>query len=45
MLLELYRAHSLHPIIDNVYPLAWSAEAFKRLEAAEQFGKIVLTIP
>jgi zinc-binding alcohol dehydrogenase/oxidoreductase len=44
-LLELYRAHSLHPVIDRIYPLAEVAQAFQRLEAAEQFGKIVLTIP
>lgn len=44
-LLELYRAHSLHPVIDRTYPLAEVAEAFKRLDAAEQFGKIALTIP
>lgn len=44
-MLELYRAHSLHPVIDRTYPLAEVAEACQRLEAAEQFGKIVLTIP
>ncbi len=44
-LLELYRAHTLHPIIDRAYPLGDVREAFTRLEAAEQFGKIVLTIP
>ncbi len=43
-LLELYRAHSLRPVIDRVYPLAEVADAFKRLDAAEQFGKIVLSI-
>ena len=43
-LLELYRAHSLHPVIDRTYPLAEAAAAFRRLDAAEQFGKIVLTI-
>jgi zinc-binding alcohol dehydrogenase/oxidoreductase len=44
-LLELYRAHSLHPVIDRTYPLAEVGAAFARLAAAEQFGKIVLTIP
>ncbi len=44
-LLELYRAHSLHPIIDRTYSLTEAGAAFTRLEAAEQFGKIVLTIP
>lgn len=44
-LLELYRAHSLHPVIDRVYPLAEAAQAFARLAAAAQFGNIALTIP
>lgn len=44
-LLELYRAHTLYPIIDRVYPLADVGDAFRRLEAAEQFGKIILTLP
>ncbi|MHB8644889.1 MAG: zinc-binding dehydrogenase, partial [Thermomicrobiales bacterium] len=44
-LLELYRAHTLHPIIDRAYPLAEVGAALARLESAEQFGKIVLTIP
>jgi NADPH:quinone reductase-like Zn-dependent oxidoreductase len=34
----------LRPVIDRVYPLAEIAEAHRRLEAREQFGKIVLTI-
>jgi zinc-binding alcohol dehydrogenase/oxidoreductase len=44
-LLELYRTHSLHPVIDRTYPLVEVGAAFRRLDAAEQFGKIVLTIP
>jgi NADPH:quinone reductase-like Zn-dependent oxidoreductase len=43
--LELYRAHSLHPVIDRTYPLEQAAQAYMRLAEAEQFGKIVLTIP
>jgi zinc-binding alcohol dehydrogenase/oxidoreductase len=43
--LELSRAHSLHPVIDRAYPLDRAADAFARMEEAEQFGKIVLTIP
>jgi NADPH:quinone reductase-like Zn-dependent oxidoreductase len=34
----------LKPVIDRVYPLEQIAEAHRRLEAREQFGKIVLTI-
>jgi len=32
----------LHPVIDRVYPLAEIRDAHLRLEAKEQFGKIVL---
>ena len=31
-------------IRDRVYPLARAAEAQRRLEAKEQFGKVVLAI-
>jgi NADPH:quinone reductase-like Zn-dependent oxidoreductase len=34
----------LKPVVDRVYPLAEIAEAHRRLEAREQFGKIVLTV-
>jgi NADPH:quinone reductase-like Zn-dependent oxidoreductase len=33
----------LRPVVDEVFPLAEAARAQRRLEAAEQFGKIVLT--
>jgi NADPH:quinone reductase-like Zn-dependent oxidoreductase len=32
------------PVIDRVYPLADVAEAHRRMEANENFGKIVLAI-
>ncbi|MGH7911953.1 MAG: zinc-binding dehydrogenase, partial [Candidatus Dormibacteraceae bacterium] len=35
----------LRPVVDSVYPLARVEEAMRRLEGAEQFGKIVLEIP
>ena len=38
----LFRAGALRPVVDGVYPAARAAEAFARLEAAEQFGKIVI---
>ncbi|MCU0689482.1 MAG: zinc-binding dehydrogenase [Phycisphaerales bacterium] len=38
----LYRAGKLRPMIDRVFPAAKAQEAFARLEAGEQFGKIVL---
>jgi len=33
------------PIVDSVFPLAEARAAHERLEAGEQFGKIVLSIP
>jgi NADPH:quinone reductase-like Zn-dependent oxidoreductase len=42
---SLFFEGKLHPVIDEVYPLAEAARAQRRLEAAEQFGKIVLTAP
>ena len=32
----------IRPVVDEVFPLARGADAFARLEAGEQFGKIVL---
>jgi NADPH:quinone reductase-like Zn-dependent oxidoreductase len=32
----------IHPPVDAVYPLERGAEAFARLEAGEQFGKVIL---
>jgi NADPH:quinone reductase-like Zn-dependent oxidoreductase len=34
----------LTPVIDRVYPLAEIAEAHRRIENKEQFGKVVLTL-
>ncbi|MFO0959641.1 MAG: zinc-binding dehydrogenase [Isosphaeraceae bacterium] len=34
----------LKPVIDRAFPLADAAEAHRRMEEAEQFGKILLTI-
>ena len=33
------------PVVDSVFPLAEARAAHERLEAGEQFGKIVLSIP
>ncbi len=42
--LELYRRGGLRPIVDQAFPLSEAASAHRRMEAAEQFGKIVLNI-
>ncbi|HZQ15180.1 MAG TPA: zinc-binding dehydrogenase [Gaiellaceae bacterium] len=41
---ELIEAGKARPIVDRVFPLAEIADAHRRLEAGEQFGKIVLAI-
>jgi NADPH:quinone reductase-like Zn-dependent oxidoreductase len=41
---ELLRAGELLPVIDGVYPLAESRQAFERMRDAKQFGKIVVTL-
>jgi NADPH:quinone reductase-like Zn-dependent oxidoreductase len=43
--LELLRRGLLKPVIDIVLPLEKCAEAHRRLEDREQFGKIVLRVP
>jgi NADPH:quinone reductase-like Zn-dependent oxidoreductase len=43
--LELFKRKLLKPVIDTVMPLERAADAHKRLENREQFGKIVLSIP
>jgi NADPH:quinone reductase-like Zn-dependent oxidoreductase len=40
---EFLFAGELMPVVDRVYPLAQAAEAHRRLESREGFGKIVLT--
>jgi NADPH:quinone reductase-like Zn-dependent oxidoreductase len=43
--LELVTSGRARPVIDEVLPLAETRAAHERLEAGEQFGKIVLAIP
>jgi NADPH:quinone reductase-like Zn-dependent oxidoreductase len=42
---ELVKSGRAKPVVDSVFPLAEARAAHERMEAAEQFGKIVLTIP
>ena len=39
---KLVEAKGLKPAIDRVYPMEQAADAFRRLDAGEQYGKIVL---
>lgn len=42
--IELYSSGGLRPVIDKVFPLAEASAAHRRMDAAEQFGRIVLQI-
>jgi NADPH:quinone reductase-like Zn-dependent oxidoreductase len=43
--LDLIDAGKARPVVDRVYPLAEARAAHERLEAGDQLGKIVLSIP
>jgi NADPH:quinone reductase-like Zn-dependent oxidoreductase len=42
---ELVASGKARPVVDEVFPLSEARAAHERLEAGEQLGKIVLTIP
>ena len=42
---ELVKSGRAKPVVDSVFPLAEARAAHERMEAGEQFGKLVLTIP
>jgi zinc-binding alcohol dehydrogenase/oxidoreductase len=42
---ELIEAGKVRPLVDQVFPLAEARAAHERLEAGDQLGKIVLSIP
>lgn len=42
-MLELVSTKQIRPVIDQVFPLENAVEAFDRMKAGAQFGKIVLT--
>jgi NADPH:quinone reductase-like Zn-dependent oxidoreductase len=42
---DLIAAGRIRPVVDRVFPLADARAAHERLEAGEQLGKIVLSIP
>jgi len=44
-LISFLNASKIKPIIDRIFPLAEAAAAQRYLEAAQQFGKVVLEIP
>jgi len=42
---ELVKSGRAKPVVDSVFPLDEARAAHERMEAGDQFGKIVLTIP
>jgi NADPH:quinone reductase-like Zn-dependent oxidoreductase len=44
-LINFLNASKIKPIIDSVFPLCEAANAQRHVEAAKQFGKVVLEIP
>jgi NADPH:quinone reductase-like Zn-dependent oxidoreductase len=42
---DLIAAGRIRPVVDRVFPLAEVAAAHQRLEAGEQLGKVILSIP
>lgn len=39
-----FAAHEVHPVIDRVFNLDETAEAFRRMKAGQHFGKIVISM-
>ena len=42
---DLVKSGRAKPVVDSVYPLEQAQAAHERMEAGEQFGKIVLSVP
>ncbi|MEH7226239.1 zinc-binding dehydrogenase [Bacillus sp. JJ1566] len=43
-MLQFVNEHKIKPVLDKVFPLADAANALKRIDEAEQFGKIAIKI-
>ncbi|GIN74576.1 alcohol dehydrogenase [Bacillus sp. J14TS2] len=43
-MLQFIQKHKIRPVIDQVYPLQQFAQGFKRIESANQFGKIAFLV-
>lgn len=43
-MLDFVSQHQLHSIVDQVLPIAEGAQAFQRMEAGGQFGKLVVSL-
>jgi zinc-binding alcohol dehydrogenase/oxidoreductase len=43
-MMDFVARHQITPVIDRVFPLGETEQAFRHMEAAAQFGKIVLSV-
>lgn len=43
-MLDFMNEHQIVPVIDEVFPLAQAAQAFKKMGASSQFGKLVVQV-
>ena len=43
-MLVFIEQHRIHPVIDHVFPISETVDAFKRLESARHFGKICIRL-
>ncbi|GMQ23734.1 zinc-binding dehydrogenase [Algoriphagus sp. oki45] len=41
-MIDLVESHQLHPTVDQVFPLSQAVDAFDRMKAGKQLGKIIL---
>jgi zinc-binding alcohol dehydrogenase/oxidoreductase len=45
MMIEFFKEHEIHPVLDQTFPLEQTKEALIKLDKGENFGKITLRIP
>lgn len=43
-MIQFYEAHQIHPVVNRVFSFAEAKEAFKFLESAGHFGKVVIKV-
>jgi zinc-binding alcohol dehydrogenase/oxidoreductase len=44
-MLKHVEEHEIRPVIDGIYPFDQADEALRRMDAAGQFGKLVIRVP
>jgi NADPH2:quinone reductase len=42
--MKLFGARRVKPVVDSVFPLQKAADAQRRMEGSEHFGKVVLKV-